>query len=314
MRTVHAGKGQATRRLSVAAVVAVATLSLASCATANSPEAGSAEGGQAASVPSPTSHSAAETENDGDSAVWERSGQSLSSTIADTRGGSSLVGGMHLAVDRLPRFSDVAVSGRVTHIAAQLNTPSGGWNPPANATDEKLHNLSSELMPYTYVTVAVDEVMGARPNTDVAVRPGDTIQVVILGGAVEVTYSQEEARAIGYKMGCEATSVRPNASDCESTAPQGAITGTLSLTPAAEINLGDDVVGFLKQGSVPFYSGEVKDDVLISVIPEGLGLYRSTDGMWVNATSDDRVSERRLRAAARSLRNRTGGSDSFQIQ
>lgn len=315
MRTVHTGAGKTvTRRVSVA-IVTVAALTLASCATTGARETGSAhkedEPAQARSS-TPVSVEQRDTgENSRDSGHSE---PSLPSTVTHIRGGSTLVGDMHLPANKAPQFSDVAITGEVTHIAAELNTPSGEWSPPANATDEELHRLSSELMPYTYITVAVDEVIGARPSTDVAVRSGDTVQVVILGGSVDVTYSQEQARAIGYDTGCEKTTVRPDVDDCESTAAQGPVSGKLSLAPAAEMELADDIIALLKRGSVQLNTGAVEGDVLTSVAPEGLALYRSTEGKWVNAASDKRVAEQDLWAAGRSLSSKTGKAESFDLE
>lgn len=241
----------------------------------------------------PTSSPAVTTQDADDAASPD--GLGSTSEIAAPGGAHAMAA--HVPVTELPEVSDVAVRARVTHISTgRLNTTSGSWAPPEGATAEELHRLYSELTPLTEITLTVNDVLGVRPSSSLQFEPGDTVAVTVLGGEHPITLTAEQARKIGV-------TVPTSEPDGTSKPPDGPLDLRVTMAPAVDLAVGDDVVAFLNHQVVEFYPGPTSRDVVVSVRADGWGIYK-TDGSAdrrVNAASGREVATGALENAAESL-------------
>jgi hypothetical protein len=215
---------------------------------------------------------------------------------------------INIPTDQLSDVSEVAVTAVVTRIdSAVLNTPSGDWDPPAGASDQELHNLFSELTPYTTVHLKIGEVLGARPERTIDVSAGEAVTLTVLGGEKTFTLTEAEARAIGITVPVRESEGVPDQSEANEASPSGPISLTASMASAALLVEGDTVIAFLNGGTIHTYPGEVPKDVIVSLAPEGLGVYRAGTGdRFRNAATGAQVTAAKLRNAAAALDNASG--------
>lgn len=230
------------------------------------------------------------------------------------RGGVGHAAAIDVPVDQLPDVSEVAVTAVVTRIdPAVLNTASGDWDPPAGASDEELHTLFSELTPYTTVQLKISEVLGARPERTIDVSVGEAVTLTLIGGEKTFTLTEAEARAIGITVPVREGEGVPDQSEANEAPPSGPISLTASMASAALLVEGDTVIAFLNQGTIHTYPGEVPKDVIVSLAPEGLGVYRAaTEDRFTNAATGAEVTAAELRNAAAALDNASGPAQSMR--
>ncbi len=227
-----------------------------------------------------------------------------------------LVNGRHLdlpelTLSRLTDVSDVALSGTVTSIRpAVLNTAEGDWASAARASDD-LHQLYADLMPYTDIEIAVETILGARPQSAVDVSEyTDRVVVTLVGGRVEFVITPEQARAIGLQL--------------QPPEPEGSLEGVgtpslrypdedvkvlLQLEHGIDLAVGDRVMAFLRADNISLATGG-KRAVLLSVIPEGAGLFRHSQdpAKVVNAGTGEAWDYTEVAAQATALSRATGAA------
>lgn len=296
------------RRQWRAGLVSALVLGLLATACSSTPPSESSAGGEGpgpvAAEPNrgePTTSEAVTTSEPDEAAVTE---EGLSSTSEIAAPGGSHGTAVHVPVAELPEVTDVAVHARVTHIGtARLNTASGSWDPPDDATAEELHGTYSELVPLTEITLEVDDVLGARPSSSLRVEPGDTVVVTVLGGDHPITLTADQARKIGV-------TVPTSEPDGEAKPPDGPLDLRASMAPAVDLAVSDDVVAFLNHQTMEFSPGPDRRDIVVSVRAEGWGIY-SAEGASdrrVNTASGREVATEELKDAARSLDRHSGSS------
>jgi hypothetical protein len=288
----------------VAIVFAAATILATACS-------GSSTGERAAVTDTQRAADAAAQSRIGDDRTRESMRGKPRATTNGIRGGGGDLGAFDVPVEQLPNLSEVAVRARVTRIGPSvLNTPSGEWDAPAGASAEELHNLFAELVPYTPVHLEVLEVLAARHERTFDVAPGDELTVTLLGGEKAFTLSEAEARAIGITVPVEeGNGPTANQSLGSKTPPRAPIAFTSTLQPSAYLVEGDAVIAFLSHGTIQLYPGGVPKDVIVSLRPEGFGLYRETsaDGdVFRNAASGKEVTGEALRNTAAALQRASG--------
>lgn len=224
-------------------------------------------------------------------------------------GGGGHAASFDVPTERLPAVAEVAVLARVVAVdPAVLNTASGEWDPPAGASPDELHQLYSDLAPYTTVRIEVIELLGTRPTGVLEAKPGQTIEVTLLGGTKTFTLSEADAKAIGLTDPVEAEGSPPAGPIPTPGALTGPVEIKVSLRPAARLSQDDTVIAFLTKRPIHIYPGGVPKDVSVALVPEGWGFYHAEAraGAFKNAATGSDVAEEALRAAAAKLASQVG--------
>lgn len=225
------------------------------------------------------------------------------------QGGGGHAVSFDVPTERLPAVAELAILGRVVAVdPAVLNTLSGEWDPPAGASPEELHQLYSDLAPYTSVRIEVLELLGARPRAKLEAKPGQTLPVTLLGGTKTFTLSEADAKAIGLTDPVEAEGSPPVGPIPTPGALTGPVEIRVSLRPAARLSPDDMVIAFLTTKTIQTYPGSVPKDVSVALVPEGWGLYHAEaePGSFKNAATGSDVTEKALREAAAKLPSQLG--------